>query len=183
VDYDWADPRSSYYALEAVKAQAVAARTYALATMAARSSHILYDNQNDQCYVGYSGRSKPGETPFEVKYPGIPQAAEETAGLVLTYQGKPITAYFSAHSGGYTSWWAGNTQPPAYLPYQPDSWSRKAPPTNPGYKWTYTVSTSELSQKVNGHLRDTSGKLVDLGLINKVEVYERDKPSDPESHA
>ncbi len=101
VDYDWAMPGSAAYAPEAVKAQAVAARTYAVA-----KNGPLADNQNDQCYRGYT---------FEAKYPGIAQAAEETAGLILSYQGKPITAYFSAHSGGYTTDAPGRAPASAYI--------------------------------------------------------------------
>jgi SpoIID/LytB domain protein len=182
VDYDWAQPAAAY-APEAVKAQAVAARTYAVA-----KNGPLADNQNDQCYVGYTGRSKPGETPFELKYPGIPEAAEDTAGLVITYEGKPISAFFSAHSGGYTtnSVWSGSSSP--YIVSQPDPWSLKAPPASLssvglGYDWTFTISPAALSVKVNGHLTDTSTKkTVDLGLITRVEIVERDTP-DPESHA
>ena len=171
VDYDWAVPKAAAYAPEAVKAQAVAARTYAIA-----KNGPLADNQNDQCYRGYS---------FEAKYPGIAQAAEETAGLILRFQGQPISAYFSAHSGGYTTGWSGSSS--AYLPAQPDPWSLKAPPTSmssagPGYNWTYTISAAALSDEVNGRLKDTSGKTVALGLLTRVEIIARDT-GDPESHA
>ncbi len=161
VDYDWAVPGAAAYAPEAVKAQAVAARTYAVA-----KNGTLTDGWQDQCYRGYS---------FEVKYPGIAQAAEDTGGLVLTYQGLPASTYFSAHSGGYTtdSAWSG-TKPP-YIVSQPDPWSLKAPPTSmnsagPGYNWTYTTSRAELSAEF------------DVGLISRVEIVERDT-ADPDSHA
>jgi SpoIID/LytB domain protein len=171
VDYDWAVPTAGAYAPEAVKAQAVAARTYAVA-----KNGLLYDNQNDQCYRGYS---------FEAKYPGIAQAAEDTAGLILSYEGKPISAYFSGHSGGYTTEGSGSGS--AYLPAQPDPWSLKAPPASmdpagPGYNWTYTISAESLSDKVNGHVADTSGKTFDLGLLSRVEITARDT-SDYDSHA
>jgi SpoIID/LytB domain protein len=169
VDYDWAVPGSAAYAPEAVKAQTVAARTYALA-----KNGPLADNQYDQCYVGYTGRSKPGATPFEALYPGIPASAEETAGLILRYQGKPIKAQFSAHSGGYTtnSAWSGITE--AYLAAQPDPWSLEAPPASmssagPGYNWTYTISAADLSAEF------------DVGMISRVEIVARDT-ADPESH-
>jgi len=174
VDYDWAVPGSAAYAFEAVKAQAVAARTYAVA-----KTGTLADNQNDQCYRGYS---------FEARYPGIARAAEETAGLVVTYQNQPIKAYFSAHSGGYitNSAWSGSV--PAYIVSKPDPWSLTAPPAGmnsagPGFNWTYTISANELSAKVNGRLKDVStGKTIDLGLLGRVEVATRDT-SDPGSHA
>ena len=74
--YDWANGRRpGYEAIEAVKAQAVAARTYAVA----KGGATLSDSWADQCYRGYT---------FEAKYPGIAKAATDTAGLILTYQGE-----------------------------------------------------------------------------------------------
>ena len=172
VEYDWAMPSSTTaYAPEAVKAQAVAARSYAAA-----KGFSVQDNQYDQCYRGYT---------FEAQYPGIAQAADDTAGLVLWYQGKVVLANFSASSGGYTTRW--NDSDPPYLPIQADPWSLAAPPANldaagPGYNWTFTISAQDLSTAVDGHLHDTAGHTVDLGLINLVQVVDRDAP-DPASHA
>ena len=124
-----------------MKAQAVAARTYAVAKKGA----TLTDSWADQCYRGYS---------FEAKYPGIAQAAEATAGQILTYGGEAITAYFSGHSGGYTSTSAWSGTKPPYIVSQPDPWSLRAPPSGvgkgPGWAWTYTISAATLSDKVNG---------------------------------
>lgn len=169
VDYDWARPSSStYYAPEAVKAQAVASRTYAVAKQG-----TLSDNWTDQCYRGYT---------LEAKYPGIAQAAIDTAGLILTYQGKPITAYFSGHSGGYTNASAWGITYPPYIVAQPDPWSRAAPPENPGLGWTRKISAEALSAKVNGNLKDLSGRTVNIGLIQEVTVASRDT-ADKTSHA
>lgn len=158
VENDWAVSTSSRYAPEAVKAQAVAARTYAVANM----SPYLEDNQRDQVYRGYT---------FEAQRPGIAQAAADTAGLVLRYQGKVISAFYSSSSGGYTSMWSSGPQ--AYLPLQPDPYSLQAPPGNPGSAWTFTVSQAELSEKVAG-LRDTSGRPINIGTISKVDVHSRE---------
>ena len=170
VEYDWATVGGDYYAFEAVKAQAVASRTYAMA----KDGNTLADNWADQCYRGYS---------FEAKYPGIARAAEETAGQILTYAGEAITAFFSGHSGGYTtvSAWSGDSALP-YIVAQADPWSLKAPSSNAGWKWTYTISADSLSGKVNGSLKDTSGKTVNVGLISSVEIATRDT-SDATSHA
>jgi SpoIID/LytB domain protein len=162
VDYDWAMPsHPSSYAPEAVKAQAVAARSYAAA-----KDGPLTDGWQDQYYRGYD---------FEKQYPGIAQAADDTTGLILTYQGQPASTYFSAHSGGYTtdSAWSG-TKPP-YIVSQPDPWSLKAPPAGmssagPGYNWTYAISKADLSAEY------------DVGTISRVEIVERDT-ADSGSHA
>ncbi|MCE5254878.1 MAG: S-layer homology domain-containing protein [Actinomycetia bacterium] len=172
VEYDWATAGGDFYAPEAVKAQAVASRSYALA-----KNGTLADNWADQCYRGYT---------FEAKYPGIAQAAEDTAGLILTYAGGPITAFFSGHSGGYTTDSAWSGAMPPYIVAQADPWSLRAPPAGtpngPGWAWTYTVSADSLSAKVNGRLRDISGETVDVGLISDVEVAGRDT-TEAGSHA
>ena len=173
VEYDWATAGGGFYAPEAVKAQAVAARTYALA----KGGDTLNDNWADQCYRGHT---------FEANNPGIAKAADDTAGLILTYQGEPITAYFSGHSGGYTtdSAWSG-TKPP-YIVARSDPWSLKAPPPGtgkgPGWSWNYTISAASLSSKVNGSLKDISGATVNVGLIGQVDIVARDT-ADSWSHA
>ena len=119
---DWAKPSNpSYYALEAVKAQAVAARTY----IAAHGGSVPYDDTRDMVYIGHD---------YETKLPGVAQAAQETAGVVLTYGSKLIVANFSSNSGGYTSnsAWSGSGQI-AYQPAQPDPWSVTAPPNLPAH--------------------------------------------------
>ncbi|MBU2601943.1 MAG: cell wall-binding repeat-containing protein, partial [Actinobacteria bacterium] len=187
VEYDWGQPTSGNYALEAVKAQAVAARSYAMT----HKDPFLQDNQYHQVYLGYTGRSKIGvATPFELLYPGIPAAAEQTAGLVARYNGKIISTYFSSHSGGWTSdtsIWASNPTTHTPLPYliaKADPWSLKAPlrnPPGPGFPWSFTVSASSLSSAVAG-MKDINGLPVNVGTVSEVEVWSRDT-NDPTSHA
>ncbi len=92
------------WAIEAHKAQAIAARSYALANLGKRAKfgYDLKDTPEDQAYGGASK-----ETP-ETNY-----AVEQTKGIVLTYNMKVINAYYSASAGGQTSVssWGGN------LPY------------------------------------------------------------------
>ncbi len=184
VEYDWGQPSSGNYALEAVKAQAVAARSYAMT----HKDPYLQDNQYHQVYLGYTGRSKIGAArPFELLYPGIPAAAEQTAGLVARYNGKIISTFFSSHSGGWTSdtsiWQSNPTAhtPEPYLIAKADPWSLKAPLSNPGFNWTFTISASSLSSAVAG-MRDIYGLSVNVGSVSEVEVWSRDT-SDPTSHA
>ncbi|MCE1228502.1 MAG: SpoIID/LytB domain-containing protein, partial [Firmicutes bacterium] len=80
-------------ALEALKAQAVAARTYAVANRGkrAREGFDLLDTPADQVYGGRDGEQNLTD-----------RAVEETRGLVATYGGKPIQALFMANGGGAT---------------------------------------------------------------------------------
>lgn len=81
------------YAAEALKAQAVAARTYAMTKLGAHKSsgYQLCDTVNCQVYKGYSNEAAPTTA-----------AVDATAGRVICYNGTPIEAVFSASTGGYT---------------------------------------------------------------------------------
>lgn len=83
----------SKWNLEAHKAQAIAARSYALANLNKRGSHgyDLKDTPADQAYGGATS-----ETP-QTTY-----AVLSTKGEVLTYDNKIIPAYYHASSGGRT---------------------------------------------------------------------------------
>ena len=79
---------------EALKAQAVAARTYALyqkRTSGRRAYHILCHRQQSGLYRPYSGER-----------PRAAQAVQDTRGLVIVYQGEVIPAFYHSSCGGHT---------------------------------------------------------------------------------
>jgi stage II sporulation protein D len=80
--------------VEAQKAQAVAARTYAMAGFGKRSGdgYDLRATTDDQVYGG-----------FAAEHPVSTAAVDATAGLVATYAGGLISALFSSTSGGHTA--------------------------------------------------------------------------------
>lgn len=82
-----------YPSLEALKAQAVAARTYAVANFGkrAKDGFDLLDTVADQVYGGRDGEQNLTD-----------RAVQETEGLIATYQGRPIQALFMATCGGHT---------------------------------------------------------------------------------
>jgi peptidoglycan hydrolase-like amidase len=84
----------SSWCYEAHKAQAIAARSYALANLGKRAScgYDLKDTPEDQAYGGASAESLRTN-----------KAVEETKGIVLIYNLKIIPAYYSASAGGQTS--------------------------------------------------------------------------------
>lgn len=89
-------PSESYasWPLETLKAQAVAARTYAIYQVLHRRNwdYDLVDYEGDQAYGGVE-REAPQST----------QAVVETEGLVLIEEKRPILAMYTANSGGYTA--------------------------------------------------------------------------------
>ena len=84
----------SSWEYEAHKAQAIAARSYALANLGkrAKNGYDLKDTPEDQAYNGASAETS-----------GTNTAVEDTKGIVLTYDTKVISAYYSASAGGQTN--------------------------------------------------------------------------------
>ena len=79
--------------IEALKAQAVAARTYALAHLGDYSAKGYDVCATAACQV-YRGRSS--------EHPLTDRAVEETRGIVATWRGRPINAYYTSTCGGHT---------------------------------------------------------------------------------
>ena len=79
------------FPLEALKAQAIAARTYALKRSGSADDYDVEDTTNDQAFRGRDLTSPLSE-----------QAVRETAGLCGTYKGKLADCYYSASNGGQT---------------------------------------------------------------------------------
>lgn len=80
-------------ALEALKAQAVAARTYAIQNMGQfdRFGYDLVNTPRSQLYVGMSA-----------EHPLSTRAVEETEGEIILYRGRPINALYTSTCGGKT---------------------------------------------------------------------------------
>ena len=81
------------YGEEALKAQTLAARTYAMTKLNAHKSsgYELCDTINCQVYKGYIGENSKTNA-----------IVDETEGEIICYNGTPIEAVFSASTGGYT---------------------------------------------------------------------------------
>jgi stage II sporulation protein D len=115
----------------AVRAQVIAARTYTIASLNrhATSGADLCATTHCQVYGGASA-----------EHPLSDKAILDTAGLVITYNGKPINAFYHDSSGGYTEDVANvwNTSVP-YLKPVPD-WDFKSPRT----EWTKVLEWNDL---------------------------------------
>ncbi len=83
----------SSWGIEALKAQAIAARTYAVANYGKHSKDgfDLVDTQMDQVYNGIQAETETSN-----------KAVLETLGIIMTYDKKPITAMYSSSAGGQT---------------------------------------------------------------------------------
>ncbi|MGN0763676.1 MAG: SpoIID/LytB domain-containing protein, partial [Aristaeellaceae bacterium] len=82
---------SNSFPLEALKAQAVCARTYALSRVNTSAAYDLVDTTNDQVFRGVNTANA-----------NAIRAVKETAGVVGTYNGQLATCFYSASNGGQT---------------------------------------------------------------------------------
>ncbi len=128
---------------EALKAQAVAARTYAITAGGAGS--ILYDDTRSQAYGGVARES-----------PTTDAAVRATRGQVVTYHGVPVVTFFFSTSGGRTE----NIED-SFLGSAPEPWLKSVPDPydtiSPLHRWTLRMSFAraarELGPNVRGRLR------------------------------
>jgi stage II sporulation protein D len=128
---------SANWPQEALKAQAVAARSFALYKRST-SGNSVYDVGDTTTWQVYKG--------LEAEAPGTQSAVNATTGQVMTYGGKIILAAFHSSSGGHTEnvediW----TDPLPYLRGVAD-YDMGAPV----YQWTKNFSRSQLSRLISG---------------------------------
>ena len=81
----------AYWGVEALKAQAIAARTYAIGRVGRAGDFDLRASESDQAYSGLTDQRAESNA-----------AVDGTRGQVLTYQGQLITAFYMASDGGHT---------------------------------------------------------------------------------
>ena len=146
---------ASSFEMEALKAQAVAARTYTIRNINKHSSEgaNLCDSTHCQVYGGMAG-----------EHTRTNQAVEETKGMIITYGGKPIDAVYHSNSGGYTDnsyeVWGGSQV--AYLVAVKDDYSVG----KNGYSWNKTFSAEDLSNRLKAKGYDV-GTVVDIQIVSK----------------
>jgi len=147
----------NHFPLEALKAQAVAARTYALKKMSAQSStYDLVDTTSDQVYNG----TPTGNDRCE-------QAVRETAGVVGTVGGEYMASYYTASNGGQTesvanAWGSGSY---SYLQIRDDPYDLRNTASVAKSVTFYhdgTTSVSALTQL----LREEAAAKVGAGSVN-----------------
>jgi stage II sporulation protein D len=130
----------SLWHAEALKAQAVAARSYALATDAGGPVFDQYPDTRSQVYRGVNGETSSTNA-----------AVAATAGDVVKYQGRVAVTYFFSTSGGQTEnvenvFYGGTPKP--YLKGVPDPTDAAAP----RHRWTFTYTRKQIESKLRGYL-------------------------------
>jgi stage II sporulation protein D len=132
--------------IEALKAQAVAARTYALTTSKAGDGFEHFPDTRSQVYGG-AGAEQPSTN----------LAADETAGQLVTYDGTPVPTYFFSTSGGRTEDVENTTlgtEPKPWLKSVEDEYDHVSPKHRWGpIRMTYASAGARLSGLVKGRFK------------------------------
>jgi stage II sporulation protein D len=125
--------------IEALKAQAVAARSYALATRKSSGAFDQYPDTRSQVYRGVTGET-----------PSTNGAVQATLGQILTHAGQPATTYFFSSSGGHTENVENvfkRSPPRPYLRGVPDPFDR----ISPRHRWTARFTPAQLDRRFGGY--------------------------------
>jgi SpoIID/LytB domain protein len=123
----------------ALRAQAIAARSYALTGRVDGNGFDLYEDVRSQVYEGVASED-----------PRASRAADETRGVVVRYRGEVAQTFFSACSGGHTE----NVEnvffgpPVPYLVGVPDPYDNLCPL----HAWTLRFSGPQISAKLGDYL-------------------------------
>jgi stage II sporulation protein D len=138
--------------IEALKAQAVAARTYALSSMSKHSKYFFNLCSTTDCQV-YGGYDKENTS--------TNKSIDDTRGKIVTYNGKPATTYFFSSDGGSTedckNVWSADLP---YLKSVEDNYES-------GNSWNYSWKQTLTSDKIKSLMQ---GKGYDLGDITNIEA-------------
>ena len=144
---------------EALKAQAVAARSYALSHLHPANGFDLYPDTRDQVYLGI-----PHEAPTTTT------AVNATAGKVVLYKGKVASTYFFSTSGGRTASVQDinpNAAPIPYLVSVPDPYDSISPYHDWG-PYRYTARKLARMMKAPGTLLDVQTVASSSGRVQNV---------------
>jgi len=151
--------------IEAVKAQAVAARTYAVGNLGKRRGlgFDFYATVMDQVYGGLAAEDSV-----------VSRAVRETAGEIVTHNGRPILAYYSSTCGGRTA-----SVQDSWPWHAPQPYLRSVSDTIPGTRDAYCATSSRFrwtaswsADSLKSILARTLGPRLRGGRIQRLERIE-----------
>lgn len=162
----------SSWPADALKAQVVAARTYALEKynrlgfIRSDCGCTLWRDVRDQNYVGWDKEIGSNGDKWVA-------AVNQTAGQTITYQGNPIQAFYSSSSGGHTE----NSenvfvQNLPYLRGVPDPYDA-ANGQNSLHSWSRDISFADMQNYVNSSSSTSVGTLSNVEFLNPLGVSGR----------
>ncbi len=153
--------------IEALKSQAIAARTYALNKI--NNNQTVTDTTKDQVYKDNNQLKSLWGEGYDKYYQKVKQAVSETEGLVLTYDNKLISAVYHSTSNGFTEnaedvW--GNSVP--YLKAVSSTYDKNASSYLRQSTFNYSdIDILNLDSYIN-IVRDSSGNVIQITVDNNV---------------
>jgi stage II sporulation protein D len=154
--------------LEAAKAQAVAARTYAVRYLGRRGAQgfDVFATVSDQVYGG-------ARDEYEV----ASRAVRETAGEVLLHQGEPIFAYYHSTCAGRTAaieevWPTERPRPYLVSVVDVDASGRAYDHFSNRFRWTQRWTAEEITRILSRTLADSLGAS-SIGELRDMRILER----------
>jgi SpoIID/LytB domain protein len=177
--------------IEAFRAQAIAARSYALSYLGRHEAENCDLCDANHCQL-YSGLADP--------YGHAVAATRATRGQVLLYNGAPIKAVYSSTCGGETSDASALGMDPAEVPYLKEISDEPKPQARPKnekeiaarlaehsssyckssryYRWNLTLSADEMDTIVSKYLptlpkqpKGPTGRVLDMRILNRVGAH------------
>ena len=158
------------FEIEALKAQAVVARTYTIYKITEEKKHenadICDDSKCCQAWISKEDRfARWNEEERESNWSKIEEAVNSTKGEIVKYEGKPINAFFHSNSGGTTDTatavWGGANYP--YL--QAVETSGEDAYTQ--YSSEMVLSKEEFANKIREYHSEFQ---IDYSLENQIEI-------------
>ena len=131
---------SPSWPVEALRAQAVAARSYAAHEALGRAgkSFDVFDSTRSQAYPGAVWYDSSWRVVRDREHPNTNAAIADTAGIQVTVGGAPALTQFSSSNGGATA-----ATPLPYMVAQADPWDSTAA-KNPRLAWTDSIPVTQL---------------------------------------
>ena len=158
------------FSMEALKAQAVASRTFALYKMNTISDYILSTSVNDQVYITIDQMKEKWGDDFNYYYERVKEAQESTEGEVLMYQGNLASTYYFAISNGYTDdALTVFNEDKDYLVSVSSPWDKNYQ----SYTSTYTLSKEEFCNKLSvtcGEVIITNVSRADNNYVREITI-------------
>jgi len=162
-------PTQDHATLEATKAQAIAARTYALRHLNQYTNQPfdVYDDEKDQVYRGTQGETFLSDL-----------AVKETQNVLLQYQGELAQTYYHSTCGGHTAsihdvW---KSEPIRYLSARQDkdSLNRAFCAASPYSNWFESWALSDLTRMIRTYLPEAGvTQFPNFRRINNIEISEK----------
>src|ERR1700693_4707303 len=149
-----------YWGVEALKAQAIAGRTYATGRVGGAGDFDLRASESDQAYSGLTDQRAESNA-----------AVDGTRGQVLTYNGQLLSALYMASGGGHTEnseygfiHWNHGLKPAVNLPYLRGI----ADPLDRAPSWQVgPFSATDAAQILRNNDEDLGDRLVGIDILQK----------------